>query len=101
MQSIRRYDEGGPPGAPGAPSPDAGGVSDTPGTSPVRVDCDHCSVRGVGCDDCVVTFLLGEPPGDTDFDAEEHRALHVLAEGGLLPPLRMVRPVDGRVVEGA
>jgi hypothetical protein len=29
----------------------------------VLIDCDTCTVRGVGCDDCVVTVLLGAPPG--------------------------------------
>ena len=27
------------------------------------IDCDTCTVRGEGCDDCVVTVLLGAPPG--------------------------------------
>ena len=27
------------------------------------IDCDTCAVRGQGCDDCVVTVLLGAPPG--------------------------------------
>lgn len=27
------------------------------------IDCDTCTVRGAGCDDCVVTVLLGVPPG--------------------------------------
>ncbi|WP_164702908.1 hypothetical protein [Modestobacter sp. KNN46-3] len=26
------------------------------------IDCDTCTVRGHGCDDCVVTVLLGAPP---------------------------------------
>lgn len=26
------------------------------------IDCDTCTVRGQGCDDCVVTVLLGAPP---------------------------------------
>jgi hypothetical protein len=29
----------------------------------VLIDCDTCTVRGEGCDDCVVTVLLGAPPG--------------------------------------
>jgi hypothetical protein len=29
----------------------------------VLIDCDTCTVRGRGCDDCVVTVLLGAPPG--------------------------------------
>ena len=58
-----------------------------------RIDCDTCAVRGLACHDCVVTVLLGPPPGLT-FDDEERRALDVLAEGGLVPPLRLVEPVD-------
>ncbi|MGY1855909.1 hypothetical protein [Modestobacter sp. SYSU DS0290] len=27
------------------------------------IDCDTCTVRGQGCADCVVTVLLGAPPG--------------------------------------
>ncbi|HYH26857.1 MAG TPA: hypothetical protein VD834_16045 [Blastococcus sp.] len=27
------------------------------------IDCDTCTVRGAGCADCVVTVLLGAPPG--------------------------------------
>jgi hypothetical protein len=29
----------------------------------VLIDCDTCTVRGHGCADCVVTVLLGAPPG--------------------------------------
>ena len=80
------------------------------------IDCDTCTVRGSGCADCVVTVLLGAPPGwsGTDpvvvpmparaeepasavgpaagvvveFDEVERRAVRALAEGGLVPPLR-------------
>ncbi len=27
------------------------------------IDCDTCTLRGTGCADCVVTVLLGAPPG--------------------------------------
>lgn len=60
----------------------------------VVIDCDTCAVRGPACHDCVVTVLLGPPP-EAGFDAEEQRALAVLAESGLVPRLRMVRPVPG------
>jgi hypothetical protein len=33
------------------------------GRAAVLIDCDTCTVRGQGCDDCVVTVLLGAPPG--------------------------------------
>jgi hypothetical protein len=58
----------------------------------VLIDCDACVVRGLACQDCVVTVLLGPPP-EMGFDEEEQRALSVLAESGLVPQLRMVTPV--------
>ena len=30
------------------------------------IDCDTCTVRGEGCADCVVSVLLGAPPGWQD-----------------------------------
>ena len=65
-----------------------------------RIDCDTCLVRGLHCHDCVVTVLLGPPP-ELEFDAEEKRALDVLATGGLVPPLRLVEPVDPPTIESA
>jgi hypothetical protein len=64
----------------------------------VQIDCDSCLVRGLSCHDCVVTVLLGPPP-ELSFDRDEQQA--VLAESGLIPPLRMVTPVRGREVESA
>ncbi len=65
-----------------------------------RIDCDSCSVRGLHCHDCVVTVLLGPPP-ELELDQEHADALAVLAEGGLVPPLRMVEPVRGPATESA
>lgn len=65
----------------------------------VQIDCDTCVVRGPACSDCVVTVLLGPPP-ELGFDDDEQRALNVLAGSGLVPPLRMVAPVDGPGPEG-
>jgi hypothetical protein len=65
-----------------------------------RIDCDSCVVRGLACHDCVVTVLLGPPP-EVGFDDEEARALDVLAGSGLVPPLRMVAPLDGPDVASA
>lgn len=64
------------------------------------IDCDSCILRGLACDDCVVTVLLG-PRLDLTFDDEERAALDTLAAGGLVPPLRQVRAVDGPAVESA
>jgi hypothetical protein len=44
--------------------------------------------------------LLGPPPELTLAD-DECRALDTLAAGGLVPPLRLVTPVDGPVIESA
>jgi hypothetical protein len=78
-------------------------MSVAPVTVPVmttRIDCDTCVVRGLACHDCVVTVLLGPPP-ELVMDDDERRALEVLAEGGLVPPLRLVQPVAGPEVESA
>lgn len=64
------------------------------------IDCDTCVVRGLECHDCVVTVLLGLPP-ELTMEDEERRALEVLADGGLVPPLRLVSPVEGPTVESA
>ncbi|MGH3350450.1 MAG: hypothetical protein ACRDPS_07265 [Nocardioides sp.] len=58
-----------------------------------RIDCDTCLVRGLACHDCVVTVLLGPPP-ELIIEDEERRALDVLSDGGLVPPLRMVEVTD-------
>lgn len=62
-----------------------------PGEEPdigtVTIDCDDCAGRGPGCQDCVVSVLLGVPD---NLLVDEQRALEVLAEVGLAPRLRLV-----------
>lgn len=69
------------------------------------IDCDTCAVRGDGCADCVMTALLGPIPEHRLAD-EAVSALAVLADAGMLPPLRLIpggavgseapqRPVSG------
>lgn len=73
------------------------------------IDCGSCTVRGLACADCVVTFLTvpvraaaavaPEAGADVraatdrydavDLDAAERSAITVLARSGLVPPLRM------------
>jgi len=63
------------------------------------VDCRTCSVRGQGCDDCVVTVLLGAPgPGESlsavapqaaaglALDAAESRVVSIFVGAGLVQP---------------
>jgi len=73
----------------------------------VLIDCDACVMRGPGCQDCVVTVVLGfaaEREDSLRIDDDERAALDVLAESGLVPPLRLVHAVDsvhpGTVADG-
>ena len=56
------------------------------------IDCAGCVMRDRACGDCVVSFLLGPPP--EQIGSQEQVALAALADGGLVPPLRM-RPISG------
>lgn len=52
------------------------------------IDCDSCAVRGLACSDCVVTVILGAGP--SALGGDERQAIGVLADAGLVPPLRLV-----------
>ena len=54
------------------------------------IDCDGCAMRDLACADCVVTVLLGGPPGRLEVDDAERLALGALADSGLVPRLRLV-----------
>jgi hypothetical protein len=65
----------------------------------VLIDCDTCAARGPACGDCVVSVLLGPPewivegpqgPGGPSLLPAETAALAVLADSGLVPPLRLI-----------
>ena len=74
-------------------------VNDTTGRwAEMIIDCDSCQVRPAACGDCVVSFVLGPMPwaaGD-GIAEEEREALAVLADSGLLPPLRLVPQADSQ-----
>jgi hypothetical protein len=53
------------------------------------IDCEKCEVRNVACADCVVSVMLGDPVAAVEIGEGERRALDILAEGGMLPPLRL------------
>jgi hypothetical protein len=58
------------------------------------IDCGRCGTRGNGCRDCVITVL--EPPNVAGYLGEaEVRALGVLADAGLVPPLRLTQVAAG------
>lgn len=54
------------------------------------IDCEDCAMDGTpACDDCVVSFLVKRRPGEAVvIDADERRAVRMLAAAGLVPDLR-------------
>ena len=59
------------------------------------IDCFRCDVRGLACGNCAVTALVAEAqeknipyPAKPDLGPAELRALTMLANAGLIPPLR-------------
>ncbi len=55
------------------------------------IECDRCEMRDIACADCVVTALLAGAEPVADLDPAEQRALRVLADARLVPPL-LLRP---------
>ena len=49
------------------------------------INCDRCEARGLACGHCAATVLTAEK---TDLGPAELRALTVLANAGMIPPLR-------------
>jgi hypothetical protein len=54
----------------------------------MRIDCDCCEMRGLACSDCVVSVILGAD--GPELGQEEQRAIDVLADAGMVPPLRLL-----------
>ena len=70
------------------------------------IDCDTCTARGTGCTDCVVTVLLGAPPGWQSVDpvvvqmtARPRPGMAAAAAVGDLAAEDVVVPPPGVVVE--
>lgn len=65
------------------------------------IDCDSCHVRGLACSDCVVMVLLRgdeeHPPNELAPDTQE--AIEVLADAGMVPPLRLVADETEMITE--
>jgi hypothetical protein len=57
----------------------------------MMIDCGRCDMRGVACQDCVVT-VLAPRNAVGHLATEELRALSVLADAGLVPPLCLKLP---------
>jgi hypothetical protein len=59
----------------------------------LRIDCDECILQATdACADCVITFLCGEDAANpVVVDLAEARAMRLLDDVGLVPPLRHSR----------
>lgn len=60
------------------------------------ISCDDCIMQATSaCEECVVTFICGRMPEEAVvIDVAEARAVRLLGEAGLVPPLRHAqRPV--------
>jgi len=56
----------------------------------LRIDCDECAMQhSEVCEDCLVTFICSREPDEAVVvDVTEIKALRLLGEAGLAPPLR-------------
>lgn len=55
------------------------------------IDCAQCTMRDIACGDCVVGhFLEMGSPERVGLAPAEVRALAVLEEAGMVPPLRLL-----------
>lgn len=64
------------------------------------VDCEECPLVQVGCEDCVVSVVLGRRRVDPAsaqgrFAGRVRRALDTLAEAGMLPAAELRGEADG------
>jgi hypothetical protein len=59
-------------------------------SDPIVIDCDDCSLQHTeACSDCLVTFICSREPGEAVIvDVAEERALRLLTDSGLVPPVR-------------
>jgi hypothetical protein len=54
----------------------------------MTIDCGRCQMRGIGCRDCAIAVI--ETRNVTGYLPEaELQALSVLADAGLVPPVRL------------
>ncbi|MCB0977554.1 MAG: hypothetical protein KDB02_08860 [Acidimicrobiales bacterium] len=75
-----------------APEPLSFGVdsAEEHGDGTLSIDCDECVLQGTAaCDDCVVSFICGlDAGGPVVVNLAEARAMRLLGDAGLAPPLR-------------
>ena len=55
------------------------------------IDCNECVMQHTDmCRDCVVSHVLSDLAGPLELDEDQAEALDVLADAGLVAPLRLV-----------
>jgi hypothetical protein len=54
----------------------------------MTIECGRCEMRGIGCRDCAVAVIESQDVTGC-LTQEQLRALRVLADAGLVPPLRL------------
>lgn len=56
----------------------------------LSISCDDCSMQCTSaCDDCVVTFLVGQDDDEAlVLDLDQARAVRLLGKAGLVPDLK-------------
>ncbi|MEE8330765.1 MAG: hypothetical protein V3R84_03255 [Acidimicrobiia bacterium] len=61
------------------------------------IDCNNCSQQHTEvCQDCVVTHVLRDLSGPLEVDPDQAEALDILADAGLVSPLRLIQRSDER-----
>lgn len=65
----------------------------------MQINCDDCEMQYTeACQDCVVTHVLRDLAGPLEVDPYQAEALEILADAGLVAPLRLVPRPDGESV---
>lgn len=60
----------------------------------LSISCDECVRRGTpDCEDCLVSFVLGEEPGQLAMTNEEAHVVELFSAHGMIPRLRFQRSV--------
>jgi hypothetical protein len=57
----------------------------------IVIACDDCAMQCTStCDDCIVTFVLraDDEPTTLTLDVAEERAVRLLVQAGMMPPLQ-------------
>jgi hypothetical protein len=58
----------------------------------VSISCDDCVRRSTpDCEDCLVSFVLGETPGQLEMTSDDAEVVELFCSQGMIPRLRYQR----------